>query len=112
MAKKSKKQSLVLIPCYNEEITIASMVIKSSKYVDKVVVIDDGSTDETGPIAERVGAIILSHGKNKGKSQAILTGFQYALDHGYDYIITIDGDGQHNPDEIPLLLKDLDENER
>jgi len=109
MVKKGEKKSLVLIPCFNEEITIASVVLKSKDYVDTVVVIDDGSSDDTIEIAKKAGAEVLSHIKNEGKSQAIKTGFQYALDHGYDYVITIDGDGQHNPDEIPLLLKDLEE---
>ena len=108
MAKKGEK-SLVLIPCFNEELTIASLVMKSKKFVDAVVVVDDGSSDETVSIAKGSGALVLSHKQNKGKSHAIKTGFQYALDHGYEYVITLDGDGQHNPDEIPLLLKDLKE---
>jgi len=110
MTKKSKKLSLALIPCFNEELTIASMVIKSKKYVDTVLVVDDGSSDDTTAIAEKVGAVVITHEKNSGKSAAIKTGFRYALENDYAYVITIDGDGQHNADEIPLLLKDLEEN--
>ena len=109
MVKKGKTQTLVLIPCFNEELTIASIVIKSKKYVDTILVIDDGSSDDTVAMAKGAGAVVLSHEKNMGKSQAIKNGFQYSLEHGYEYVITIDGDGQHNPDEIPLLLADLKE---
>ena len=110
MTQKSKKQSLAIIPCLNEELTIASIVLKSKKYVDTVLVVDDGSKDDTTKIAEKVGAIVITHEKNRGKSAAIKTGFRYALEQDFSYVITIDGDGQHNPEEIPLLLKDLKEN--
>jgi glycosyltransferase involved in cell wall biosynthesis len=110
MADKGKKRSLALIPCFNEEMTIASMVMKSKKYVDDVLVINDGSSDETASFAKNAGALVLTHDKNLGKTQAIKSGFHYALDHGYEYVITIDGDGQHNPKEIPFLLKDLQQN--
>lgn len=98
---------LALIPCYNEEATIASMVLKTKKYVDAVLIVDDGSADDTVDIAKQVGAIVLSHKKNKGKAAAIKTGFTYALDNHFDYVITLDGDGQHNPAEIPLLLEKM-----
>jgi glycosyltransferase involved in cell wall biosynthesis len=106
----SGKRSVVIIPCYNEEITIGSMVLKAKRYVDTVVVVDDGSKDNTGEIATDAGAIVISHPKNKGKSSAIKTGFQYALKNGFDYVVTIDGDGQHNPDEIPMILTELQTN--
>ncbi len=105
-----KLRSLVLIPCFNEEVTIGSIVLKTRHYVDAVLVVDDGSTDSTAKIAKEAGAIVLSHIQNKGKGTAIKTGFTYALKHGFDYIITLDGDGQHNPDEIPIILSELREN--
>jgi glycosyltransferase involved in cell wall biosynthesis len=104
------KRSLVVIPCYNEEISIGSIVLRTKHHVDTVVVIDDGSNDSTAKIAKEAGAVVLSHSKNKGKSAAIKTGFKYALENGFDYVITIDGDGQHNPDEIPMLLKEMQNN--
>lgn len=95
----------VLLPAYNEEVAIASMILLSSKYADEVIVIDDGSTDRTKEVSELAGATILSHNRNKGKGVALKTGFEYAKD--FDIIVTIDADGQHNPSEIPLLLKPI-----
>ena len=103
----SDKTTLAVIPCYNEEITIGSIVIKTRRYVDRILVVDDGSSDDTARTARQAGAIVISHKNNKGKSSGIKTGFRYALDNGFDYVVTIDGDGQHNPDEIPALLKNI-----
>jgi len=95
----------VLLPAYNEEIAIASMIILSSKYADEVIVIDDGSTDKTQEVAKLAGATVLHHNTNKGKGVALRTGFEYAKNH--DIIVTIDADGQHNPDQIPSLIKPI-----
>lgn len=100
-------RSLVIIPCFNEEISIGSLVLKTKRFVDTVLVVDDGSSDSTVDIAKEAGAVVLSHPKNKGKGAALKTGFKYALESGFDYIVTIDGDGQHNPEEIPLLLAEI-----
>ena len=100
----SAPRSLAIIPCYNEEATVGRVVEKTKPYVDTVVVIDDGSTDQTAEIAKNAGATVLSHEKNKGKGTALKTGFQFAVKNKYDFIVTIDGDGQHNPDEIPAVL--------
>jgi glycosyltransferase involved in cell wall biosynthesis len=107
LRNSTENKTLALIPCYNEEATIGSMVIKVKRYVDKVLVIDDGSIDDTAKIARAAGAQVISHKNNCGKSGAIKTGFQYARERNFDYVITIDGDGQHNADEIPLVLGDL-----
>jgi len=101
------KATLAVIPCYNEEATIGSVVLKVKNYVDKVLVIDDGSIDDTAKIAIAAGAHVILHKKNRGKSFAIKTGFRHALNKGFDYVVTIDGDGQHNADEIPVILGDL-----
>ncbi len=98
------KRVLAVIPCLNEEATIGSVVLKAKRYVDEIVVIDDGCNDDTRRIAEDAGAIVLSHASNKGKSAGIKTGFGYALQHNFDYVVTLDGDGQHNADEIPSVL--------
>lgn len=95
----------VLLPAYNEEIAIASMIVLSSKYADEVIVIDDGSTDNTVEISEKVGATVLHHNVNRGKGVALKTGFDYAKD--FDIVVTIDADGQHNPDEIPNLIQPI-----
>ncbi len=107
MKKAAKKHTLAVIPCYNEEATIGSVVIKARRHVDEVLVVDDGSNDGTKRIAEEGGAIVVSHKHNKGKSQGIKTGFKYALANNFDYVVTIDGDGQHDPDEIPAVLGNI-----
>lgn len=95
----------VLLPAFNEEISIASIILLSSKYADEIIVIDDGSTDRTSEIAESMGATVLRHKTNKGKGVALKTGFNYAKN--YDIIVTIDADGQHNPSEIPSLIQPI-----
>jgi glycosyltransferase involved in cell wall biosynthesis len=110
MKKATNECTLAIIPCYNEEATIGSIVIRTKRHVGRVLVVDDGSTDDTARIAKEAGATVLSHKTNKGKSAGIKTGFKYALVKGFDYVVTIDGDGQHNPDEIPVVLGNLRNN--
>jgi len=107
LKKPKDKSVLAIIPCYNEEYTIGSIVLKTIRHVDKVLVVDDGSTDDTAKIAKEAGAIVISHKTNKGKSATIKTGFKYALSKNFDYVVTLDGDGQHNPDEIPYIIEHL-----
>lgn len=95
----------VLLPAYNEEVSIASMVLLSLQYADEVIVIDDGSSDRTSEVSRLAGATVLSHTTNKGKGAALKTGFKCAQD--YDIIVTIDADGQHNPSEIPDVIKPI-----
>ncbi len=100
----------VVIPAYNEEEFIADVISRAKKHVDKVIVVDDGSTDETAKIAAENGAIVIVHEKNMGKWVALRDGFKKALESS-DLIIQMDGDGQHDPDEIPKFieaLKDFD----
>ena len=104
MEKPYNPNTLAIIPCFNEESTIGSVVLRAKRHVNQVLVVDDGSTDDTARIAREAGAVVLSHKKNMGKSAGIKTGFKYAMIHGFDYVVTIDGDGQHNPDEIPVVL--------
>lgn len=80
------------------------MVKKSLLYVDKVIVCNDGSTDNTAKLAKEAGAIVITHDKNQGYGAAISTLFDYARKQNAQIMITIDGDGQHNPDQIPLLI--------
>lgn len=110
MTSPEHKRILAVIPCYNEELSIGNVVSKTKLYVDEVVVVNDGSRDNTALIAQEAGANVLVHKKNKGKSAAIRTGFRYALANNFEYVITIDGDGQHDPDEIPIVLKNVLEN--
>ena len=92
------------IPAYNEEDTISDLVKSAKKFVDKVVVCDDGSTDDTLNNAKLAGAEIISHKKNQGYGAAITTLFDYCRMQNADVMITLDGDGQHDPNQIPILL--------
>lgn len=94
----------VILPAFNEAPRIAAILQKIRALNLNVVLIDDGSTDDTVGIASGLGAAVISHGRNLGKGSAILTGFSYAREHGYELVITMDADGQHDPGEIPLFL--------
>jgi glycosyltransferase involved in cell wall biosynthesis len=95
------------LPAYNEEKTIAKVTIGASRYVDKVLVVDDGSSDATAEIAEKLGAIVVKHQRNLGKGAAVRTMFQWARMNNVDIMVTLDADGQHLPEEIPKVLKPL-----
>ena len=106
--KKNKEDSqyiTAIIPAYNEQVSIGSMVLKTKMYVDRVIVVDDGSNDKTAEIAELAGAEIIKHETNKGKGKALETGFKEA--EGAEIIVTLDGDGQHKATEIPKLIKPI-----
>jgi len=94
----------VVIPAYHEETSVGSVVEGCCTYCSTVVVVDDGSDDRTAEAAEKAGAIVLSHAENRGKGAALRTGFQWALSHGMDGVVTLDADGQHDPADMPGLL--------
>ena len=104
------KTLLVIIPAYNASLTIAELVEKISKSVNKndIVVVDDGSKDQTFVIAQRAGAVVLKHKKNKGKGEALKTGFRYAQKKNYPALITMDADLQHDPESIPDFIRKAD----
>jgi len=99
--------SIACIPAFNVGNQIAEVIKKSQKYVDKVIVCDDGSEDDTYLNAKLSGAIVLKHDKNLGKGAALQTLFQKAKDLQADIIVTIDGDGQFLPEEIPVLIEPI-----
>ena len=96
---------VAIIPAYNEEEELANVIAKTLKHVDKVIVVDDGSADKTAEVAIEAGAEVISHSTNLGKGEALKSGFKAIEDDSI--IVTIDGDGQHNPDEIPVLVKPI-----
>ena len=97
-----------IIPAFQESRTIKEVVTLSQKFCACVIVIDDGSTDNTGQIAEQNGAKVLRHPRNIGKGAALRTGFNYALDTDCEIIITLDGDLQHNPRSIPRFIQKIE----
>ena len=104
---ENRAMVVVAIPAYNREKHIAAVVIGSQKHASKVLVCDDGSTDMTGEIAERLGAVVTKHRTNLGKGVAIKDLFNMAKFLGAEVIVTIDSDGQHDPRQIPLLIKPI-----
>jgi glycosyltransferase involved in cell wall biosynthesis len=97
----------VIIPAYNAGRTIAELVQRVRQFVDleDLVVIDDGSQDETCHLAQQAGATVLKHEGNKGKGEALKTAFGYVLARDYSAVITMDADLQHAPDSIPDLIR-------
>ncbi|MEA2352155.1 MAG: hypothetical protein QOJ14_569 [Thermoleophilaceae bacterium] len=102
----SKPSYLAVVPAYNEADTVVDVVrsIRDRAPEFDVVVIDDGSTDETRRQADAAGARVLHHPFNLGIGGAVQSGFMYALEHGYDFMIQVDADGQHDPAEIEKLV--------
>ena len=100
-------KTAVVIPAFNESRQVRAVVMGVKSYVDMVVVVDDGSIDDTAVQALSVGAMVLRHIVNRGQGAALKTGIDYALGQGADVIITFDSDGQHDPADIPLLLQAL-----
>ena len=98
---------LVCIPAYNEGRKISEVIKKCFKFSDQVVVCDDGSTDNTYEEADSAGAHVIRHEKNMGKGEALRSLFKFAMHSKNDIIVTIDGDGQFLPEEIPKLVTDI-----
>jgi hypothetical protein len=104
---EAKPFIVIGIPAFNEERTIARVVLETQKYADKVVVCDDGSTDLTADIAESLGADVVRHGQNLGYGAAIRSLFSRARELGADVLVTLDADGQHDPSEIPNVAQPI-----
>ncbi len=94
-----------VIPAYNEHVALGSIALQASKFVDRVIVVDDGSTDNTAEIAKLAGVELIKHEKNMGKGVALKTGFEAAKNS--DIIVTLDADGQHKISDIPKLIKPI-----
>ncbi len=90
----------IVIPAYNESRTIGQLLDELSSRIDDVIVVDDGSNDRTGLIAKEKGAHVIFRGQKSGKGMSLRKGFELALQKDYDGVITLDGDGQHNVDDI------------
>ena len=100
----------LIIPAFNEEETIVSVIESVKEYSDAdIIVINDGSSDLTGKRATEVGALVISHPFNMGYGAALQTGYKYAVKKNYDFLVQIDGDGQHDPKYIPSLFREVEE---
>lgn len=99
-------RSCVVIPAYNAAKTLGALVRHIRQLKLDAVVVNDGSTDDTAQVAIASGALVISHLANHGKGVAIRSGFAFAVETGYDAVVTMDGDGQHDPAELPRLLEE------
>ncbi len=100
---------IVAIPAFNEEKYIGSVVLKARQYADEVVVLDDGSTDDTSGVARLAGATVIRHEENKGYGAAVQSLLAEAKRKAPDVLVLLDADSQHNPREIPRLIKPISE---
>ncbi|HKL16957.1 MAG TPA: glycosyltransferase family 2 protein [Patescibacteria group bacterium] len=100
-------KTIILIPAFNEEKTIQKVINRCQPFADEIVVIDDGSKDKTSLIAKKNGAKVFKHEVNLGLGAALITGFEAALKIGADIVVTLDADGQHNPEEVPKLVQEI-----
>ena len=100
---------LAAIPCYNERLAIGSVALLARNHVDEVLVVDDGSSDGTADVAREAGATVIRHEQNKGKGAAVKTALYYAAANDFDALVLLDGDGRHDPDQIPQLLQPLND---
>jgi glycosyltransferase involved in cell wall biosynthesis len=97
-------ECVVIIPCLNEGPTILPLVEAVRAQLPQVIVVDDGSTDETATLAKNAGAEVISHTQTRGKGAALNTGWKRALELGFAWALMLDGDAQHAPEDIPAFL--------
>jgi len=105
----SKVRALIVVPAWNEELTVGDTVreIRAATPDLPVLVVSDGSTDRTAPVARAAGALVLELPFNLGVGGAMRAGFRYAVKHGFEAAVQVDADGQHDPTEVPALLDKL-----
>src|SRR3989344_4225229 len=107
---KNEKKVIAVIPAYNESKYIFNVVKEAKKHVDQVIVVDDASSDNTGLLAKKAGALVLRHIVNLGLGGTLKTGCDAAILLGAKRIVTLDGDGQHDSSEIPKLVETMEKN--
>lgn len=112
MSAPANKDALVLVPAYNEARNVGAVVDDVRAHGYPVVVVDDGSTDNTAEVAAAHGAVVLRLPINLGVGGALRCGFRYAVEHGYPRVVQCDGDGQHPASQIRVLLDVMDAQDR
>ncbi|MFC2020381.1 glycosyltransferase family 2 protein [Chloroflexota bacterium] len=108
-SRQNKTIVVAAIPAFNEEKYIGTIVLKTRQYVDETIVVDDGSTDQTANVARLAGATVVRHERNKGYGASIQTLLAEAKKKDLSILVLLDADSQHNPDEIPELIKPISE---
>ena len=103
-SKQGQPKVVAGIPAYNAAGYVSDVIRKARKYVDEVIVVDDGSTDSTAQVSSAAGATVIRSEVNRGVGRATETCFRLAKEKGTDILVTLDGDGQHNADEIPIVI--------
>ncbi|MFA5005282.1 MAG: glycosyltransferase family 2 protein [Candidatus Omnitrophota bacterium] len=98
-------RTCVIIPALNESRKIGELIKQARSFIADIFVIDDGSTDQTARVARENGAQVLRNERNLGKGACLVKGYAYALEKGFDAVISMDGDGQHSPEDLPAFLK-------
>jgi glycosyltransferase involved in cell wall biosynthesis len=101
----NEKKIAAAIPAYQAETWVGDIVQRTRQVIPEVLVIDDCATDGTAEAARAAGAEVISHPVNRGKGSALRTAFQVLFERGYEAVVTLDADGQHLPEEIPVLLE-------
>jgi glycosyltransferase involved in cell wall biosynthesis len=99
----------VVIPCLNEAATIHHLVRRVQLILPRILVVDDGSTDKTAALADSAGATVLRHENPQGKGCALVRGWTFARQEGFDWAVAMDGDGQHAPEDLPAFLQCADD---
>jgi glycosyltransferase involved in cell wall biosynthesis len=100
-----RAECAAIIPCLNEEATIGSLTEAVRRHLPAVFIVDDGSSDRTAEQARSAGAEVLTHQATRGKGGALQTGSHCALERGFRWALTLDGDGQHSPEDIPAFFR-------
>ncbi|MEI6842586.1 MAG: glycosyltransferase family 2 protein [Methanomicrobiales archaeon] len=109
--KRTHDDIVAVIPAYNEELTIGSVLLLAAKHVSRCIVVDDGSNDRTTEIARAAGATVIVLPENRGKAHALFQGLNAARSSNPDVVVLMDADGQNNPGEIPALIVPITRNE-
>jgi glycosyltransferase involved in cell wall biosynthesis len=109
VSERAAMNVIAILPAYNEATRVSAVVASALPRVNQVIVVDDGSTDDTAAVAQAAGAVVIRHPENCGAGAATMTGLEAARRLGADVVVTLDADGQHDADEIPTLLQPLRE---